>query len=592
MRAILCSKAAVEAWAGAVQDEARREADLLNLLEYYNKDDELASKLAAKAVRQWGVAARDEAAELGGAARQHRCVATWRLVVRHWRATADAAGQARRRRQAFASACASTLSCAHARWIEAAVFDAWLRRWSLEADVAAQIECAHAPLVSSLQVRRQLLTKQQLLHAWRHALALRVANELALVRAKTRLCVAWGEWRRQLLDAAAVHPAEWQEAVARDRVQLLRGGMLGLGLHVYTQAQREAWFLARWSGRWISRCWRRWRHVQAAIAELRGQQRRRQAVGAAFCQRLRAAAGRAIIGRWKEAARMGSMRLAAAEMLSRRDTRVVQEGFEGWRQRAAWWSDSWCLSSYRAPRMLAAWTAMRAAAAAASTAAAWLALRRYIFRVWDSRRRAEEMAQRQGAATEVAVRAWAGWRRCVLLRSLARDSGVAAWLDPRVDEQCGREGDDPLRSSVQAGRQHEQSAAAATNGRRPQALRGRGQLPDSGAEKLASDTKRLGSRQRSRRAVASGGLVAGPSGGESGGAGAERLAAVWDNGQCSRHLLLGSEAKNEVLKSARGNLRGVCVVCVVWCVCVCVCVCGVYVYVYVHVTHALTRRRR
>ena len=169
MRAILCSKAAVEAWAGAVQDEARREADLLNLLEYYNKDDELASKIAAKAVWQWRVAARDEAAELGGAARQHRCVATWRLVVRHWRASAGAAGQARRRRQAFASACASKLRCAHARWIEAAVFDAWLRRWSLEADVAAQIECAHAPLVSSLQVRRQLLTKQQLLHAWRSA---------------------------------------------------------------------------------------------------------------------------------------------------------------------------------------------------------------------------------------------------------------------------------------------------------------------------------------------------------------------------------------------------------------------------------------
>ena len=165
----------------------------------------------------------------------------------------------------------------------------------------------------------------------------------------------------------------------------------------------------QWGMRWRDRCWRRWKHVHNAILELRAlnlcledkaQQRRRK---------LRAAIASEALHEWLAAANDCRHQRLATTLDQRWRQRVVLSALRCWRQRAAWWSDSFLLKSYRAPEILARWSKRRVSAALLCLRPAFCAILKYATRRKSALRKADEIASGRPSVAALCARVFSSW---------------------------------------------------------------------------------------------------------------------------------------------------------------------------------------
>jgi len=206
IRGLLSAKRLLQCWLGRVVCERARETDLENLLEYYNKDVELAAKRLAWATRRWAMVASQEATESGDKARGHARMTLRRHAMQGWRIRAACKKREAARRSGFATCLRNVLSRSRQGFLTSRTLGDWRAVCVESRPYLAQIET----LVGALHRRRLLYGKQRALHQWQSALILQAAQELAQVRVKRLVCEAFGQWRLLLEDAPILYPHQWQ----------------------------------------------------------------------------------------------------------------------------------------------------------------------------------------------------------------------------------------------------------------------------------------------------------------------------------------------------------------------------------------------
>ena len=189
------------------------------------------------------------------------------------------------------------------------------------------------------------------------------------------------------------------------------GALLALGLYAYNQEQREALLLLQRGTRRRDRCWRRWRHGHRAIYELRARngqlEEARQTIWRRTCAILLAAALRG----WLAEVQGVRLQRLGATLDRRWQQRVAAHSLWSWRRRAAWWSDSFVLKSYRDPATLARWSHLRVSSALLLLRPAFCGFVKYAAQTKHAGREAAAMARRVRSASSLCGHAFSSWVR-------------------------------------------------------------------------------------------------------------------------------------------------------------------------------------
>lgn len=215
IRDVLIGKQLLQCWLDCVLRERVLEADLESLLEFFNKDVEIASKRLRWATCHWSLVAGREATEKNDKASGHARMSLRRRAMQGLRLRAAFKKRQAERRGALSACCCRVLNESRTKWQQARVLDRWHAICLEMRPFLAQTEA----LVSALLRRRALHCKQHALQNWRSAMLVQAALELANVGRKKLLCEMFGMWCLILEDASTLYPQLW---LTVSRTRLLR----------------------------------------------------------------------------------------------------------------------------------------------------------------------------------------------------------------------------------------------------------------------------------------------------------------------------------------------------------------------------------
>ena len=202
---MLTAKQMLQCWLDCVLRERVREADLESLLEFFNKDVEIASKRLSWATCHWSLVAGREATEKHDKASGHARMSLRRRVMQGWHSRAAFKKRQAERRGALSACCCRVLNESRMTWQQSRVLDHWHAICLETRPFLAQTEA----LVTALLRRRALHCKQHALQHWRSAMLVQAALELANVGSKKLLCEVFGMWCLLLEDASILYPQLW-----------------------------------------------------------------------------------------------------------------------------------------------------------------------------------------------------------------------------------------------------------------------------------------------------------------------------------------------------------------------------------------------